>query len=159
MKRIFWIMAILLIWAGSTNAGVLKVKVPVDEFEQMKSRLETLEKENNQLQQEVKSLADKTSEAETVSDKKEVESRLKALAQENNQLKQKVEELAETSSEEAGSSEKLASSLDALGRENRQLKRSVASLKEAGTVLRSDRRTARHMYFETNKKFAGHIFK
>ena len=152
MKRIFGIMAILLIWTGSANAGQLKVMVPVDEFEQLESRLAALEQENSQLQQEVKSLAEKPSE-------KKMGSQVDALVQENNQLKQEVESLAEKSSAEAASSKGMDTRLGALGRENRQLKRSVASLKEEGALLRSDKRTARHVYFERNKKFSSHIFK
>ena len=154
MKRIFWTMTILLFWAGSANAGVLKVMVPIDELEQMESRLKTLEKENSQLQQDAKSLADKPSEKE-----KEMGSQLDALEQENNQLQQQVESLAKESSEEAASAKGMDTRLDALGRENRQLKRSVASLKDAGAVLRSDKRAAQQVYFQTTKKFANHIFK
>lgn len=198
MKRILGIMAILLIWAGSVNAGVLKVMIPVDDFEQMESRLKTLEKENrqlksgaeispirppkedraryakemqariealerenNQLRQEVlKPLPSVSLEAEkALSAAKEMEVKLNTLEQENTQLKQQVESLAVISSEDVEASKEMDSRLDALGRENRQLKRSVASLKDAGAVLRSDKRTARHVYSEQNKKISNHIFK
>lgn len=159
MKKIYWIMAILLIWAGSANAGVLKVKIPADDFEQMKSRLEALEKENNQLQQEVKSLSDRSSEAKKTSDAKELESKISALTQKNNKLKKEIESMTEASSNDAASAERLANNLDTLGRENRQLKKSVATLKESGATLRSDRRTARHVYYEASKKLNNHIFK
>ena len=198
MKQIFWIMAILLIGAGSANAGVLKVMIPVDEFAQMKSRIETLKEENSQLKRDARFLAGASSDVDSASDSKEMQSRietlerensrlreevykplaaksleaeeasnaakelaaqLNALEQENNQLKQEVWSLAEKSSEEATSSKGMDTRLDALGRENRRLKRSVASLKEAGAVLRSDKRTAMHKYSERNKKISSHIFK
>ncbi|MEN8134967.1 MAG: hypothetical protein ABFS18_05455 [Thermodesulfobacteriota bacterium] len=201
MKRIFGIMAILLIWAGAVDAGVLKVMVPVDEFEQMESRLEELKKENRQLKKGSNSLPDKTTEVDRTAYTNEMQSRIEALERENNQLKQEANQplpansleaeraanaaeeleaqlkeleqenkhlkqevwsLAEKSSEETTSSEsskKLETRLDALGRENRRLKRSVASLKDTGAVLRSDKRTAGHVYSERNKIFSSHIYK
>ncbi|MCK4837557.1 MAG: hypothetical protein KAS94_02085 [Desulfobulbaceae bacterium] len=198
MKRIFGIMAILLIWTGSVNAGVLKVMIPVDEFEKLESRLETLEKENSQLKSGAEFQPIKPPKADRASYAKEMQARIEALERENNQLrkevlkplpavsleaekasaaarelevqlnnleqennllKQQVESLAGESSEEAAAAKGMDTQLEALGRENRQLKRSVASLKEAGTVLRSDKRTARHVYSETNKKIASHVFK
>jgi chromosome segregation ATPase len=182
MKRIIGVAAILLIWVGSANCGELKVKVPVDEFEQMKSRLETLEKRNRELKNEVEIRSNKTADAEMeeqlekmARENEELKSqmnnlsntttdtgmneRLETLARENKELQQKVDSLAEQSPEEDSYARKRASQLDALGRENRRLKRAVTSLKESGTVLGSDRRTARQVYFEANKKFATHIYK
>lgn len=160
MKQIFGIMAILLIWTGLAGAGVLKVKVPIDEFEQMKSRLETLENENSQLKKDVDSLAANPAETEKAANTKEIEARINALAQENDQLKEEIKSLADKPSEsEAAHAKEFGSKLDSLGRENRQLKQSLASLQEAGALQRSDSRTARHLYFESNKKLAQHIFK
>jgi len=152
MKKAIGLGIILLIWIGSVSAGELKVKVPVEEFEQMKTRLETLENEKVQLQEELKTLSDKTTDEEM---KEQVES----LSQENKQLQQKVESMAEKTSKEASYAKEKDNRLDTMGRENRQLKRAVASLKESGALLRSDRRTARQVYFQANKKFASHIFK
>lgn len=152
MKRIFGLMAILLIWAGLAEAGVLKVMVPADEFKQMESRLEKLEKENNQLQQEVRSMQAKPSD-------KEKGPQINALVQENKQLKQEVESMAEKFSEKTVSSKEMDNKLSTLGRENRKLKRKVSSLKEKGLELSSDRRTANQVYSEANKKLASHIFK
>lgn len=153
MKKTFWLMAIILIWTGSAGAGVLKVKVPVNDFEQMQSRLEALEKENIQLQQEVKSLTKKPAE-------NELGTQIDALEKENAKLKEEIKSLAEKSSEaDAASINAMNSRLDSLGRENRQLKRSVASLKETGTDLVSDRRTAKQAYSGTNKQLNSHIFK
>jgi chromosome segregation ATPase len=142
MKQIFWIMAMLLIWAGPVNAGVLKVMVPIDEFEQMDSRIEALERENRQLQkevessggskmspqldaleqensqlrQQVRSLAGKSSDIE-------IESQLDTLEQENNRLRQQVESLAGNSSEK-----EMGYQLDALEQENNRLKQQIESL-------------------------------
>jgi|GEM_PF-6485603 len=152
MKKVIGLGVILLIWVGSVSAGELKVKIPVDEFEQMKTRLEKLENENIQLQEELNTLSNKTTDEEMM---EQVES----LSQENEQLQQQIESMAGKTSKEASYAEEKDSRIDILGRENRRLKRSIASLKESGALLRSDRRTARQVYFQANKKFASHIFK
>jgi predicted nucleic acid-binding Zn-ribbon protein len=150
----------LLIWTGSAGAGVLKVKVPVNEFEQMESRLEALENENRQLKMDINSLATKPTATEKAVNTEEITARINALEQENNQLKKEVASLTAESSGSTTSHEKeIGAKLDSLGRENRRLKQSVAALKEVGALQRSDSRTASHQYFETNKKFATHIFK
>ncbi|MFN2366030.1 MAG: hypothetical protein ABR523_06145 [Desulfurivibrionaceae bacterium] len=182
MKKLIGIAAILLIWAGSATGGVLKVKVPVDELEQMKSRLETLEKKNQELKSEIRTLSQTTTNAEMnerlarmareneglqrelnilaekTTDAK-MNEQLEKMARENEELQKQVAALTENPSQEASLTEKKDSRIDALGRENRQLKRTVTSLKESGTVQRSDRRTARQVYFEANKKFASHSYK
>ncbi|MDF1578316.1 MAG: hypothetical protein P1P81_07720 [Desulfobulbales bacterium] len=152
MRKIMGIAAILLIWVGSANGGELKVQVPVDEFEQIKSRLETLEQENQALRSEVKTMAKRTTDAE-------LKEQRDKLARENEELRQQAESLAEKSLAEAAHAEKKDSRIDAMGSENRQLKRTVAVLKESGEALRSDRRTARQVYFEANKTFATHIYR
>ena len=181
MKQIIMFMAILLIWAGTANAGVLKVKVPADEYEQMKSQLETLKMENSKLKQAVNDIAENPSTDNA--DAEELLSQLEALENENSKLKQAVGYLSEKSSINEPATTEIVTQLDALakennqlkqqleatkdvndrlnalGKENRKLKRSVASLKEKGSLQRGDRRTARQVYHDPQKTFADHIFK
>lgn len=158
MKNVFWITTILLLWLGAANAGVLKVKVPVDEFDQMKSRIEALKNENDKLKAEINSYAVPAEEVDSVK-AKEMRDQIEALERENDQLKSEVKTLAEKpSGADPEIAKEMNSRIDSLGRENRKLKLSVASLKEKGQELQSDKRTANHIYFETNKKFSKHIF-
>jgi tetrahydromethanopterin S-methyltransferase subunit G len=93
VKRILILMALLLVWTGSANGGVLKVMVPIDEFEQMSERLDVLEKENNVLKADMNALGD----AEVLNrQNKEMGARLNALEGENNKLQREVSALKGT---------------------------------------------------------------
>ena len=154
MKRILILMALLLVWTGSANGGVLKVMVPIDEFEQMSKRLDVLEKENTELKDEMKTFGD----AEAMSrQNKELSERLNALENEKNKLQNEVAVMKGTDA--ATEQQKMESQISSLERQNARLKRDVNKLKDEGVLYSSDRRTAREVYFIARKSSTSHVFK
>jgi cell division protein FtsB len=154
VKRILILMALLLVWTGSANGGVLKVMVPIDEFEQMSERLDVLEKENNVLKADMNALGD----AEVLNrQNKELGARLNALEGENNKLQREVSALKGTDA--ASEQEKMESHISSLEKKNARLKRNINKLKDEGVLYASDRRAARAVYSNALKASSGHVFK
>ena len=154
MRRILILMAMLLVWTGSANGGVLKVMVPIDEFEAMSGRLERLEKENSALQKDVESFGD----AKALGDKnKDLEGRLNALESEKSKLQSEIETLKGT--DQATAQEKMESQISSLEKKNARLKRNVRKLKDEGVLYASDRKTAREVFSNARKASTSHTFK
>ncbi len=127
MKKIFLLTAAMLVCSGPVFAGDLKVMVPVDEFKQLKSRLDALEKENSRLKQsggaeEVKSVSPANGE---------LQSRLQAVETENNRLVQEINTLKSQERPVQVNAE-VQARLDAVEKENRQLKEARANQVEKG---------------------------
>ena len=117
MKRIIMVMAVLLIGAATSRAGELKVMVPVNDYKQMQSRLQTLEQENNQLRQSVSSGGMRGgSSQETAA----LQSRLTGLERENNSLRQ---QLSAQQAQVGG--DELAGRIAGLERENDSLRQQL----------------------------------
>jgi len=147
-------MALLLVWTGSANGGVLKVMVPIDEFEEMSDRLEVLEKENSTLQEDMKTFGD----AEAMSQQnKELGARLNALESEKSKLQREVAALK--GMDTADEQKKMESQIARLEKKNARLKRDVNKLKEQGVLYASDRRVAKDVFSTARKASTGHVFK
>jgi uncharacterized protein (UPF0335 family) len=154
VRRILILMAMLLVWTGSANGGVLKVMVPIDEFEAMSGRLERLEKENITLKEDVKSFGD----AKALGDRnKELEGRLNALESENSKLQNEVGSLRGT--DQATAQDKMESRVSSLERKNARLKKDIRKLKDEGVLYASDRKTAREVFSHARKASTSHVFK
>lgn len=133
MKRIFLLAAAMLIGSGPVFAGDLKVMVPVDEFKQLKSRLDALEKENSRLKQggaaeEVKAVSPVNGE---------LQSRLQAVENENGRLLQElnaVKSQERTVPVDTG----MQARLDAVEKENRQLKEARTDQGEKSPAIGED---------------------
>lgn len=187
MKRIFLLTAVLLLSGGPVVAGELKVMVPIDEFKEMKSRLEALENENSQLKQGGGRAAAAPSPGG------EIQSRLQAVESENSRLRQELEAM-KRSAGPAPSSADLQARLEAVEKENRQLRESVPAgagdstgggdaaltarlnaaenensklqqevklLKEGGlaAAYAENKISARELYFNIRKKGISHVYK
>lgn len=172
VKRIFLLTAAMLILCDSVVANELKIAVPIDEFKQLKSRLETLEKENSQLRQEVG--PEKIVPPSTVN--MEMQSRLQATENENNRLRQELnamksqEHPATTNAEvQASQGEKssggedtvLAAKLNAAENENSKLQQEIKMMKEGGfaAVFAESKISARELYFLKRRKGISHTYK
>lgn len=122
MKRIFLLMAAMLVWNGAVLAGELKVAVPVDEFKKMQARLQALEEENSHL----KDGANRpTALAPPAPASVELQTRLQAMENENNRLRQEMGALKVNQGGQAASTTEIQAKLDALAKENNQLKDSL----------------------------------
>lgn len=119
MKRIFFLMAAMLAWNVASQAGDLKIAVPVDEFKKMQARLEALEQENNQLKQ-----GDRHSAAAASATATDEMHRLQVMESENARLRQEISGLKGSQSGSAVSAE-IQAKLDSLAKENNQLKDAV----------------------------------
>jgi len=119
VKRIFLLMAAMLVCNGAAQAGDLKVLVPVDEFRQMQGRLEALEKENNQLKQGPARQEVAVTPAPASA---EMQNRLQAMESENARLRQEMNAAKVSQGNQAGSNPEIQAKLDALAKENSQLK-------------------------------------
>lgn len=128
MKRIFLLTAAMLVWSGSVVAGELKVAVPVNDFKQLKARLEALEKENSQLKNG--GAAEEVVVASPVSS--EMQSRLQATENENSRLRQELNAMKSQDRPESVNSE-VQARLETVEKENRQLKEAQARQSEKST--------------------------
>lgn len=172
VKRVFLLTSAMLIWCGSVVANELKIAVPIDEFKQLKSRLEALEKENNQLRQGVG--PEGVVAPSTVNT--EIQSRLQATENENSRLRQELntiknqEHPASTNTEmQARQSEKssggedtlLAARLNAAENENSKLQQEIKTMKEGGVaaVFAESKISARELYFLNRRKGISHPYK
>lgn len=156
MKRIFLLAAVILVWSGSVVAGDLKVMVPVDEFKQLKARLETIETENSRLRQELNAL--KSQERQTPANM-EIQTRLDTVEKENRQLKEAQVRQGEKGLgvEDAG----LVAKLNAAENEKSKLEQEVKLLKDSGfaSVFAENKISARELYFQKRRKGLNHAFK
>ena len=181
MKTILVTITILLAWTVSLNAAELKVKVPVEEFEQMKSRIDALENENNRLKQEVGSMEGGSSSPSLGQPSEELKSRLSDLESENSQLEREKSQLESENSQlkkqvttfesskqasqaspaPAPDDAEMQSQITALENKNRRLRNQVKKLKEGGVAasLSEDRRPARQVYAVETKRNFRHPFK
>jgi len=178
VKTILVTITILLAWTVSLSAAELKVKVPVEEFEQMKSRIDALENENSRLKQEVGSMGGSISSSQPseelksrLSDLEREKSQLERdknqLESENSQLKQQVstiessKQASQPAPAPAPDSAGMQSEITALENKNRRLRNQVKKLKEGGVAasLSEDRRPARHVYAVETKRNFSHPFK
>lgn len=189
MKRIFLLTAAMLIGSGPVFAGDLKVMVPVDEFKQLKSRLDALEKENSRLKQV--GAADEVKAVSPVSG--ELQSRLQAVENENGRLLQELnaiksqerpvqvdtgmqarldaieKENRQLKEARANQSEKspavedsgLVAKLTAAESENSKLQNEVKALRDGGfaAVFAENKTSARELYFLQRKKGLSHSYK
>ncbi|MBU0486039.1 MAG: hypothetical protein KKB30_16160 [Proteobacteria bacterium] len=157
MRLMFLVLASLLVWTGFVTAGELKIQIPVSAYEEIRSRLEILENENNQLKQEVETL---NAAKEGGSQNKDMESSLTAMEAENSQLKAKVKSL-ENVKVSASQDSDLDSRLADMEKENNRLKLRVKALKEgrAANFYTSDTRSARQMYSAIVLKTNNHVYK
>lgn len=189
MKKIFLLTAAMLVCSGPVFAGDLKVMVPVDEFKQLKSRLDALEKENSKLKQgggveEVKSVSPVSGELQSrlqavenensrllqelnamksqdrpVQVSAEVQARLDAVEKENRQLKEAQARQGEKSP--GGEDVGLVAKLNAAENENGKLQQEVKLLKE-GRIAESyaaSKISAREQYYIERRKGASHVYK
>lgn len=117
MKKILLLMAAMLVCKGSVWAGDLKVAVPLDDFKKMQSRLEALEKENNQLKEGAQKAETAPATASV-----ELQSRLQYMENENNRLRQEVSALKGSQGGQAPVNADVQAKLDALSKENSQLR-------------------------------------
>ena len=164
MKKTLLVAAMVLIGFGTAGAGELKVQVPVNEYDQMRSRLETLENENTQLKQEISSVGSSSpvqpapQPVLSAGPSEEMISKLSGLESENESLKREIESLqsslrqAEAESSAAApppslTDAELEERISSLERENLKLERKIQSYKDRGLrVIDHDRRTARQVY-------------
>jgi predicted nuclease with TOPRIM domain len=124
VKRIIIIVAAFLICVGTARAGELKIMVPVDDYKQMKTKLEMLEKENSQLKQEVTSK--NASGGAGQEDAEALQSRLKGLEKENSSLKQQLQ------AQQGQAGNELKDRVSALEQENSQLQKQLAEKQQQG---------------------------
>lgn len=189
MKRIFLLTAAMLVWGGSVVAGELKVAVPVDDYKQLKSRLEALEKENSQLKQgagskgsvvaspvgaEMQSRLQETenensrlrqelnamkSQERPAPANLEVQARLETVERENRQLKEAQARQSEKSS--GVEDVGLAAKLNAAENESSKLHQEIKLLKDGGfaAVFAESKIAARELYFLKRRKGLSHPFK
>lgn len=120
MKRIFLLTAAMLVWGGPVGAADLKVMVPVNEFKQLQSRLDALEKENAQLKQGAAS--EGAGVASPVGG--ELQSRLRDVENENSRLRQELN-AAKGQERPAQVSPEVQARLEAVENENRRLRESL----------------------------------
>jgi len=140
-------IALVLVWTGSASAGELKIQIPINEFEQIQSRLDALEKENTTLRQEARSMERSVQTGQV--DDPAMKSRLDALEAENNRLRQDVEA-------QAGSGEMVVQSdsetadlhnrLSELESQSRRQKQEIKTLKQGKAFIESDTRSAKQLY-------------
>jgi hypothetical protein len=157
VKRIFLLTAVMLVWSSSLVAGELKVMVPVDEFKQLKLRLEAIENENNRLRQELSAM--KTQERPAPANV-EIQTRLETVEKENRQLKEaqaRQDEKKSSGGDDAG----LTVKLNAAENENSKLQQEVKLLKEGGIsqAYAANKIAAREQYFIERRKGASHVYK
>ncbi len=171
MRTILVTITILLAWTVSLSAAELKVKVPVEEFEQMKSRLNSLENENSRLRQEIGSMEGssipsqpseeiKSRLSDLERENSQLESEKNQLESENNQLKQQVDTLesskqaSQPAPAPAPDNTEMQSQITTLENKNRRLRNQVKKLKEGGVAatLSEDRRPARQVYAIETKR-------
>lgn len=189
MKRIFLLTAAMLVCGGSVVAAELKVMVPVDDFKQMKSRLEALEIENSQLKQRaaaepVAATPDtselhsrlqfvesensrlrqelniaKSQERPAVADA-EIQARLETVERENRQLKEEAQS-RQSDKSSGGEDAALAAKLNATENENVKLQQEVKNLKDGGlmAIFGENKISARELYFLKRKKGVSHVYK
>jgi len=176
MKKAILVIAALAIFAATANAEDMKMKVPVDTWRQLRSRLYDLEKENSHLRKSLKGQATSVTPADM--------KRVKALEEENGRLKsevqamageaerakdvdglkQRVSELEKENSRLAGES-KSASGADrriaSLKRANLRLKKKLRATKSGAVAISytGEKHSARHEFFLARHKAAiHHIF-
>ncbi len=189
MKKIFLLTTMMLVWSGSVVAGELKVAVPVDEFKQIKSRLEALEKENSQLKKgsgpdgsimgspgspEMEGRLQATenensrlrqelnalkSQERSTSSNMEIQAKLDTVEKENRQLKEAQARQSEKSPVLEDAS--LATKLNVVENENSKLQQEIKALKDGGfaAVFAENKISARELYFLERKKGINHAFK
>ncbi|MBU0675927.1 MAG: hypothetical protein KJ950_14925 [Proteobacteria bacterium] len=143
MRRIILLITVLLAWSGFVTGAELKVMVPIDDFKQMKSRLDSLESENVQLKQEVRTLNRQGDGTQVES----MKGRLESLEQENNQLRQQASAVESKAVAPVTDSE-MGVKISSLEQENYNLRRRVLVLKDEGLAASysEDRRSAKHVY-------------
>lgn len=129
MKRIFLLTAATLLLGGPVVAGDLKIAVPVDDFKQLKSRLEALEKENSQLKEQA-AVAKPAAVAVAPVDP-ELKGRLQAVESENSRLRQELN-AAKVQERPAPVNTDAQARLEAVEKENRLLKEAQARQSEKG---------------------------
>lgn len=189
MKRIFLLTAVMVVWSGSVVAGELKIAVPVNDYKQLKSRLEALEKENSQLKRgigsegavvaspvggEMQSRLQETENENTrlrqelnaiksqerpVTADVEIQSRLEAVEKENRQLKEA--QVRQVQKSPGGEDPVLVGKLNVAENQNIKLQQEIKMLKDGGfaSVFAESKISARELYFQKRKKGASHPFK
>lgn len=187
MKRIFLLTASMLVWGGPVVAAELKVMVPVNEFKQLQSRLEALEKENaqlkqvegaavaspvsgelqsrlqsvenenNRLRQELNAVKGQERPAQV---SPEVQARLEAVESENRQLRESMQ-ARDVEKSSGGEDAGLSAKLNAAENENIKLQQEVKLLKDGGfaALFSEDKISARELYFQKRKKGISHAYK
>jgi len=188
VKKTILIMAVFMVLAGTANGEELKMKVPVDKWRKLRTRLYSLEKENNSLKQKVRALeaagkkgsGDRTAridalEAENNRLRQEVrmmesaagsrrvddetKGRLADLEDENNRLRQEVKALEKAAAKGSGNG-KYKARVAALKKQNLRLKKKIQALR-SGVVAVSytgEKRSARHEFFRARHKATTHVF-
>ncbi len=173
MKRIILITAVLSLLAVPAGAGEMKMKVPVDKWRQLRTRLYSLEKENTLLKKELRERSGNVESAAEIA-------RSKAISEENARMQKQLRESSRKGAALAEAQQRLSAleeenatlrkkaavatggnkRMAALKKRNLGLKKKIRAMKSGSVTISytGENRSARHEFFRVRHKVTDHVF-